>query len=100
VASKEYIERLELVIHHLHGCDSKHVETVPVQEVFRGKTIWKGDVEVFELKGHPKAKRCYGWTYGEPEEFITILELPPVDSPKSAVKVGVSYQIKKSRKKL
>jgi hypothetical protein len=48
---------------------------------------------------HPKAKRCYGWTYGEPEEFITILELPPINSPQNAVKVGVAYQIKKARSK-
>jgi len=57
-----------------------------------------GHVEVFDLDGHPKAKRCYGWTYGEPEEFITILELPPVTDAKSAVKVGVACQIKKARK--
>jgi hypothetical protein len=56
-------------------------------------------VEIFELTGHPKAKRAYGWSYGEPEEFITILELPPVDSAQSAVKVGVAYQIKKARAK-
>lgn len=41
--------------------------------------------------------RSYGWSYGEPEQFITILELPPVDSPESAVKVGVAYQIKKGK---
>jgi hypothetical protein len=60
---------------------------------------WRGNVEVFELTDHPTAKRCYGWTYGEPEEFITVLELPPVTDAPSAVKVGVSYQIKKARKK-
>jgi hypothetical protein len=54
---------------------------------------------VFDLHYHPKAKRCYGWTYGEPEEFITILELPPVTDAQSAVKVGVAYQIKKARGK-
>jgi len=68
-----------------------------VHEIFRGKTLWRGDVEVFELTGHPKAKRCYAWSYGEPEEFITILELPPMDSALSAVKVGVAHQIKKAR---
>ena len=68
-----------------------------VHEVFRGETAWKGNVEVFDLTGHPKAKRCYGWSYGEPEQFITILEIPPVDSPESAVKVGVAYQIKKGK---
>ena len=82
----------------MHKADSKWVESVPVHEVFRGKTLWQGDVEVFDLIGHPKAKRCYGWTYGEPEEFITILELPPVTDASSAVKVGASYQIRKARK--
>jgi len=99
VANKTYIERLEQVIFHLHKADPKHVGTVPVEEIFKGQTLWKGDVEVFDLTGHPKAKRCYGWTHGEPEEFITILELPPVTDAKSAVKVGVSYQIKKARAK-
>jgi hypothetical protein len=87
-----------MTIEHLHSCGAIHRKTVPVHEVFKGKTIWQGDVEVFELVKHPTAKRCYGWSYGEPEEFITILELPPVTDAQSAVKVGVSYQIKKARK--
>lgn len=99
MASNEYIERLKQVIFHLHKASPTWVESVPVREVFNGKTIWNGDVEVFDLTGHPKAKRCFGWTYGEPEQFITILELPPVTDAQSAVKVGVSYQIKKARAK-
>ena len=94
---QEYLGRLQLTIQHLHTCAAVHRQTVPVREDFHGKTIWQGDVEVFDLKGHPKAKRCYGWSYSEPEEFITILELPPVDSAQSAVKVGVAYQIKQKR---
>jgi len=99
VANKAYIDRLTLVIQHLHKCGATHVGTVPVEELFNGKPLWKGDVEVFDLTDHPKAKRAYGWTYAEPEEFITILELPPVTDAQSAVKVGVSYQIKKARGK-
>ena len=83
----------------VHGA-KLHLRTEPVHEKFKGKTIWKGYVEVFGLAGHPKAKHCYGWTSGEPEEFITIMELPPVDSAQSAVKVGVSYQTKKGEKAL
>ena len=94
----EYIERLQLTIQHLHNCAAVHVDTVPVHEIFQGNTVWQGDVEVFDLTGHPMAKRCYGWSYGEPEEFITILELPPVDSAQSPVKVGVAYQVRKARK--
>jgi len=97
VASKEYIERLKLTVEHLHKCSARHVSSVPVHEKFQGETAWQGEVEVFDLTGHPKAKRCYGWSYGEPEQFITILELPPVDSPESAVKVGVSYQVRKGK---
>jgi hypothetical protein len=85
-----------MVVQHLHKCRATHVASAPVHEVFRGKTVWLENVEVFDLDGHPKAKRCYGWTYDEPAQFITILELPPVDSPESAVKVGVAYQIKKN----
>lgn len=81
----------------MHECDANHVRSVPVKEAFQGQTIWQGDVEVFDLVGHPKAKRCYGWSYGEPEQFITILELPPVNSPETAVKVGVAYQAKKGK---
>jgi hypothetical protein len=64
VGNKDYIERLKQVIFHLHKSGANHVGTVPVEEIFRGKTLWKGDVEVFDLTGHPKAKRCYGWTTG------------------------------------
>ena len=99
MANKDYIERLKQVIFHLHKSGAIHLGSVHVDEVFHGNTLWRGDVEMFELTEHPKAKRCYGWTYGEPEEFITILELPPVTDAQSAVKVGVSYQIKKERKK-
>src|SRR5579862_4350404 len=93
-----YTNRLRNVIEHLHGCVAAWQASVPVNEVFGGKTVWKGDVEVFALTGHPKAKRCYGWSYGEPEQFITILELPPVDSAAAAVKVGVAYQVKEGKK--
>ena len=97
-AKSKFIERLRLVVEHLHGCKASWFESVAVKEVFRGKTVWEGDVEVFDLTGHPKAKRCYGWSYGEPEQFITILELPPVKSAHDAVKVGVAHQIRKARK--
>lgn len=89
-----YLARLQTTIQQLHNCGAVHLQTVQVHEEFHGRTIWKGDVEVFDLTGHPKAKRCYGWSYGDPEEFITILKLPPIESAQDAVKVGVSQQKK------
>jgi len=98
VANKtDYYARLQTVIMQLHNCGAIWRETLPVKEIFNGKTLWDGDVEVFDLFDHPKAKRCYAWTYDDPEKFITVLELPPVTDAQSAVRVGVAYQIKEAR---
>ena len=43
MANPEYIENLRAVIGKVHGCDSKHVESVPVHEVFEGETAWRGE---------------------------------------------------------
>jgi hypothetical protein len=77
---------------------------VPVHEVFQGKTLWQGDVEVFDLAGHPKAKRAYGWSHPEGEgnqgeRFVTVLEIPPVASPQTAVKMAIYSDIKKGKLK-
>jgi len=103
MVNREYIERLQSVILHLHACQSVWVESVPVTETFRGQVVWKGVVEVFDLKGHPKAKRLYGGHHREGkddqgERFVTVLELPPVVSPQTAVKVAVAGEIRQRRK--
>src|SRR6266404_491104 len=64
---QEYLDRLKLVIEHLHKCSARFLRSERVKEEFNGKTLWEGEVEVFGVTGHPKAKRCYGWSYGEPE---------------------------------
>jgi hypothetical protein len=50
-------------------------------------------VEIFNLKGHPKAKHCYGWSQrngknDEGERFVIVLEIPPVESASTAVQVS------------
>lgn len=89
-----------MVISTLHGCGSKHIETVPVHEVFQGKTVWQGEVEVFDLVGHPKAKRAYAWSHAEGkddkgERFVTVLEIPPVKCPRTAVQAATVSDVKK-----
>ena len=103
MASKEYIERIQMVISELHGCGSKHVQSLPVHEVFEGKTVWQGVVEQFDLIGHPKAKRAYAWSHregqaDEGERFVTVLEIPPVVSAETAVKASIVRDFKKSKK--
>ena len=80
-----------------HGCEARHVESVRVHEIFEGKTAWNGFVEVFDITGHPKAKRCYAWRYldGKTWRYTAVLEIPPVDSPQSAVTIAIAANAKK-----
>jgi hypothetical protein len=99
----DYIAEIQSVFLKLHGCEASYVETVPVVEEFQGKTIFQGDVEVFDLTGHPKARRGYGWGYttteGGGRRYFTVLDLPPVNSPQTAVKAAIMSEIKDAREK-
>ena len=90
------IPLLQKAIKETYGCESKYVESVPILEHFKAKTVWQGTVEVFDLIGHPKAKRAYAWTYrdGTQNKTIAVLGIPPVDSPQSAVKVAIASKAK------
>jgi hypothetical protein len=98
-----HIAELRDVIHRLHKAEAKHVQSVPVTETFRGETVWDGVVEVFDLSGHPKANRIYAWSYDtddpkQPKRYVTVLHIPPVVSPQTAVQ-AVILQEYKSRAK-
>jgi hypothetical protein len=85
----ERIENIRLAIEKAAGCPARHIESSIVVEGWRNAVVWEGVVEAFELKGHPKAKRAYGWLAPE-GEFTTVLEIPPVDSAQTAVKVAIA----------
>jgi hypothetical protein len=61
--------------------------------------VWKGDVEVFDLYGHPKAKRAYAWSHldgakDERTRFVAVLEIPPVESAVTAARVQIVKDVK------
>ena len=92
-----YIEELRVAIRYLYGGEATHVESVPVKETFQGKTVWEGIVEVFELHGHPEANRVYAWAHAtddkkHPSRHVTVLRIPPVISPETAVKAAIVQQ--------
>ena len=104
VNKPDYIARLQVTVSQLHNCGALWRETVPVHEIFNGQTVWQGEVEVFDLNGHPKAKRAYGWSHrhgqnDEGERFVTVLEIPPVESPVTAVRVSIVADAKKRKAK-
>ena len=87
----ERIEKLKDAIEKMHHCKAQHVRSDPVIEFFRGEVVWDGIVETFRLEGHPRAECCYAWSFtenGEPK-YTTVLEIPPVDSPRSAIKAAI-----------
>ncbi len=99
-----YIEELQDVIRKLHGVKAKHSKSVPVKETFQGQTVWDGVVEVFNLKGHPKARKVYAWAHdtddpAHPRRHVTVLRIPPVTSPELAVRAAIVQEFKQHGKR-
>jgi hypothetical protein len=99
-----YIDELAGVIRKLHGSEATHVETVPIKEMFQGQTVWEGEVEVFDLEGHPKASRVYAWAHetddaDRPKRHVTVLHVPPVTSPELAVRASIIQDYRKANER-
>lgn len=94
--------KFEHAIREMHGCASSFLESVPIDEYFQGKLVWHGVVYVFSLVGHPKAQRCYAWTYTDDkgkEVHTAVLGLPPVSSPRTAVQAAIVAEFRKTDSK-
>jgi hypothetical protein len=96
-----YIQSLQDAIRKAYGCESKHIESDFVREMFQGTAIWVGTVEVFDLTGHPTARRAYAWGHatrdaGKEVRIVTVLGVPPVDSPRKAVQVSIVADAKEN----
>ena len=93
-----HIEELRDTIHKLHGGKATHRESVPVKEVFQGRTVWDGIVEVFHLEGHPLTDKVYAWMHdtGDPEtpQHVTVLHIHPALSPATAVRAFIIQEFR------
>jgi hypothetical protein len=86
---------LQQAIRLEHQCDVVHQQTVPVHEMVDGQTIWKGDVEVFCLIGHPEAKNCFAWWQHQKDKdsrFVAVLENQLINSPGKAVQSAIFFE--------
>jgi hypothetical protein len=90
------IGNLRLAIESQHGGTATFVESVPVRETFKGKTVWEGVVHVFDLADHPKATRAYAWSSpiegSAKRRFFAVLHIPPIKSPLDAVRAAIVAQ--------
>ena len=99
-SQNDYLIQAQIAVSQLHNCGAMYRETVAVREVVHGGTVWQGNVEVFDLNGHPEAKRAYAWSHPEmdaakPTRFVSVLEVPPVNSARTAVQVQALEGLKK-----
>jgi hypothetical protein len=88
----DYFDSLEAAITIGHKCQSIHRATVFVHERTEyGLTVWKGNVEVFDLKAHPTAKVCYTWKYDEQgrSKIFAILGNKLITSAQKAVQAMI-----------
>lgn len=96
----DHISRLENAVNRFSGCTSTFLETVSVAEHFHGfhgNVLWQRDVAVFALHGHAKAQRAYVWCEADddasPNRYVVVLELPPINSARSAVAAAMAAAI-------
>jgi hypothetical protein len=95
---KDSIKQLSNIIEKQHNCTAHFIKDVSVLESFKGNTVWKGAVSIFELKGHPKANTCYAWSSAidgsTKRRYYAVLHIPPIDSPEKAVRASIVQDFK------
>jgi len=99
---KDTVKELKKAVEQLHLCRAHFIEKVEVVEVFHEKTIWEGTVFVFSLKGHTQSTKAYAWSSpiegSTKRRYFAVLHIPPVDSPKKAVRASIvnDYKLTKN----
>ncbi|MBX7210823.1 MAG: hypothetical protein K1X78_21125 [Verrucomicrobiaceae bacterium] len=87
------LESLTRAVEAMHNCKAQHASAGLVHEMMDGKTVWKGNVEIFTLSGHPKADKAFAWAYRDENgevEYLAVLSVPPINSPREAVQAAIA----------
>ena len=89
-----FSDQLKQAVEAEHGGAATFVQSVPVFESFRGKTVWNGAVQVFDLADCPSgAVRAYAWSCGLPDgqrRSFAVLHGGAILSARDAVRTMVS----------
>jgi len=76
----------ESAIKTTYGARARLLAWEIVKEVFPRKTVWEGEVLVFEVLDHPSAHLCYAWEVDG--KVMAVLGGGRVDSALAAVRVS------------
>ncbi|PZR76815.1 MAG: hypothetical protein DLM73_01270 [Chthoniobacterales bacterium] len=90
------IARLRRAIERRHHCNARHVGSRIIVEQLPQGGVWRGQVDVFDLTGHPQAERCYAWLDEGPGRTTCKIRLkvPPVRSAQTAVRASLTRRTK------
>jgi len=96
--NREYLARLRAATQAPRECRAVHRQILPVEEVFRGRAVWRGEVEVFGLNGHPKSAKLL--RLNPPARDQESGALPcwncrQSQTPQSVVKAAVPTEVKR-----
>jgi hypothetical protein len=102
VENKGHIEHLRAAVEAMHNCLATHRGTVAVREAFQGKTVWIGNVEVFDISGNPAAGQCFAWAHldgpkDERTRIVAVLGVPPIVTPQKAVQASIVADFKSKK---
>jgi hypothetical protein len=95
------MDKLAQVIRDLHGVDATHVRSEGVHEMFHGRTVWAGIVDIFSVRGHPMAGLVYAWSHETDaggRRYVAVLGVPPVQSARDAVRASIAGDAQTRRK--
>ena len=86
------ISDLKQAIESLHDCTASYSESVDIIEKYEDLTVWEGTVHVFDID-HPDSDTGYAWSSpvegSSKRKFYAVLKIPPVDTPKAAVRASI-----------
>lgn len=90
--SNAITDPLKQVVESQHGGKATFVQAFRVLPEHDRSTDWDGVVYMFDLKGHPKAKRAYAWSCpisgGTIPRYFAVLHMGKVIGPMEAVKAA------------
>src|SRR5579872_5604785 len=92
---------LKHAVESQHGGTATLAQSVPVTETFGSATVWQGVVHVFDLAGHPTAKRAYAWSSpiegSTKRRFFAVLHTKAINSPIQAVRAAIVAERKANK---
>ena len=84
---------LSSVIGATYHCDCRYVRSVEVQQMYKGRVLWRGTVGIFQLLEHPAETECFAWMSDQFEKAsvpVLFLKALSITSATEAVRAYVT----------